>query len=296
MSTVDQTTGTTELDGARTNAGAVPVPSRHRGLDVRGLTRRFLNLLLPTGLLAALIIAWEVFVNVADVRPFLLPAPSVIWNELVVMWPVSLRTHTWVTLQEAVAGFVLGCLLGFVLAVSIAYSKFLERTIYPLIVASQAVPKIALAPLFVVWLGFGMEPKILVTVLLVFFPIVVTTVQGLMSVDTDLLQLMRSVSASQWQIFRKVRLPHALPYLVSGMKIGVTLAVVGAVVGEWVGSNQGLGYQVVYAQSQLQTPRVFAAIALLVAMGVLFFGVISILGKLVTPWTRDEETRANTGL
>ena len=293
MSTVHETG---ELQASTPAAAEPPPRPRGRGLTLSKVGRKAVDAALPMSLLAALIIGWEVFARVAEVREFLLPAPSVIWTELVVVWPVSLRWHAWVTFQEAAAGFVLGCVLGFVLAVGIAYSKFLERTIYPLIVASQAVPKIALAPLFVVWLGFGMEPKILVTVLLVFFPIVVTTVQGLMSVDPNLLQLMQSVSANSWQVFRKVRLPHALPYLVSGMKIGVTLAVVGAVVGEWVGANEGLGYQVVYAQSQLQTPRVFAAIALLVAMGVLFFSAVSILGKLMTPWTREDETRINTGL
>lgn len=293
MSTMHETTASPAVEHEADPGGT---PSRRRRFDARQFGHRAFNLLLPLSFLAAIIVAWEIFVNVADVRAFLLPAPSTIWAELTMMWDVSLRAHSWVTLQEAVAGFVLGCLLGFVLAVGIAYSKFLERTIYPLIVASQAVPKIALAPLFVVWLGFGMAPKILVTVLLVFFPIVVTSVQGLMSVDPNLLQLMRSVSASQWQIFRKVQLPHALPYLVSGMKIGVTLAVVGAVVGEWVGANQGLGYQVIYSQSQLQTPRVFAAITLLVVMGVVLFTCVSIIGRLLTPWTPGEEARVNTGL
>lgn len=274
---------------------AEPPPPRARSRR-RPLRRRFVDGLLPATFLVFLVAVWEAVVRLAEVPSFLLPAPSAIWSEFVLMWPISLGAHTWVTFQESAVGFALGCLLGFLLAVGIAYSKFLERVLYPLIVASQAVPKIALAPLFVVWLGFGMAPKILVTVLLVFFPIVVTAVQGLMSVDPNLLQLMRSVSASEWQVFRKVRLPHALPSIVSGMKIGITLAVVGAVVGEWVGSNEGLGYQILYSQSQLQTPRTFASISILVVMGVVLFIGVTLVGKLLTPWTRDEESRMPGGL
>lgn len=258
-------------------------------------SRRVASLLLPAGLLGALVVGWEIWVRATDVPGYLLPPPSAIWSEITGSWPFLIR-HSWVTLQEALAGFVLGFGLGFILAIGIAYSRLLERTLYPLVVASQAVPKIALAPLFVVWLGFGMAPKILVTVLLVFFPIVVTSAQGLMSVDRALLELLRSVSASQWQIFYKVRLPHALPHIVSGMKIGITLAVVGAVVGEWVGANEGLGYQVLYSQSQLQTNLTFASIAILVAMGVVLFLLVQALGRLLTPWSHDRDQQIVAGL
>lgn len=249
--------------------------------------QRIGHVLLPIGVLVLLVVLWQVWVTTAGIKQFLLPAPTQIARELYGSWSSTLAPDTWITLQETLAGFALGCVLGFLLAVAITYSRFLERILYPPIVASQAVPKLAIAPLFVVWLGFGILPKIVVTITLVFFPIVVTAAQGLMSVDRNLLELLRSVNASPWQAFRKVRLPHALPAIMSGMKIGMTLAVIGAVVGEWVGANAGLGYRVLYAQSQLQTPLTFAAIVILVAMGIVLFMLVDLLGRLLTPWSNE---------
>jgi NitT/TauT family transport system permease protein len=162
--------------------------------------------------------------------------------------------------------------------------------LYPLIVGSQAVPKIAVAPLFVLWFGFGVTPKIVVVVLLVFFPVVVTTAEGLMSVDRNLIDLLRSVNASQLQVFWKVRLPHALPQVMAGLKIGVALAVVGAVIGEWAGADHGLGYMILFAQSQLDTSLSFACITILVVMSVVLFAVVDAIGRLVTPWQRVRVT------
>ncbi|MHB8621572.1 MAG: ABC transporter permease, partial [Chloroflexota bacterium] len=187
--------------------------------------RSVLRALAPTLFIVACIALWQAAVVILNVKPYLLPAPTAIAARLVQSWSV-LAHNTIVTLEETLAGFVLGGLIGFGLAVAIAYSRLLERMLYPLIVASQAVPKIAIAPLFVVWFGFGIWPKIVVTILLTFFPVVVTTGQGLMSVDQTLIDLLRSVSAPTWQVFVKIRLPHALPQIVSGLKIGITLAVV----------------------------------------------------------------------
>lgn len=256
--------------------------------------RRIGHLLLPLLALSLLVLGWQLWVDVAHIKEFLLPSPTDIWDELTASWSSILAHDTWVTLQETLAGFGLGSLLGFLLAIGITYSRFLERVLYPPIVASQAVPKVAIAPLFVVWLGFGIWPKIIVTMTLVFFPIVVTSAQGLMSVDAGLLELLRSVNANQWQMFRKVRLPHALPSIMSGMKIGMTLAVVGAVVGEWVGANSGLGYLILYSQSQLQTRLTFAAIVILVVMGVVLFDLVDLLGRLITPWGHSDQQVAAT--
>jgi NitT/TauT family transport system permease protein len=183
-----------------------------------------------------------------------------------------------------------GAVVGFLLALLIAYSPLLERMLYPLIVASQAVPKIAIAPLFILWFGFGIWPKVVVTVLLVFFPVVVTSAEGLMSVDRNLIDLLRSVNATPLQIFTKVRLPHALPQVLAGLKIAIALAVVGAVVGEWVGADKGLGYMILFANSQLDTTLSFAAITLLVVMGVVLFIAVDLLGRLITPWQRVRVT------
>lgn len=256
--------------------------------------RRVVRIGLPIVALGLLILGWQLWVGIGNVKEFLLPSPSAIAQELYTSWRPTLAHDTWVTLEETLIGFALGSLLGFILAIGITYSEFLEHTLYPPIVASQAVPKLAIAPLFVVWLGFGVWPKIVVTITLVFFPIVVTSAQGLMSVDASLLELLRSVNANQWQIFRKVRLPHALPSIMSGMKIGMTLAVVGAVVGEWVGANAGLGYLILYSQSQLETRLTFAAIAILVVMGVVLFMLIDIVGRLVTPWSSSEQQATTT--
>lgn len=251
---------------------------------------------LPAAFIVSVIVTWEVWVRTAEVPQFLLPAPTDIFDTLVASWGTGLATDARITLLEALIGFTGGCLLGFVLAIAITYSKILERMIYPIIVSAQATPKIALAPLFVVWLGFGMAPKVMVTILLVFFPIVITTAHGLKSVDPSLLELLRSVSANRWQIFRKVRLPNALPHVFSGMKIAITLAVIGAVVGEWVGANAGLGYRIIYAKSQLQTTLTFAAIAVLIAMGIVLFIAVSVLGNVLTPWTSEDEQQMFGGL
>lgn len=261
-----------------------------------GIAARLVRLLVPLVILAGLIGIWQLWVMAAHVRSFLLPTPGAIIKELYHQWPKTLAKQTWVTFEETILGFGGGCALGFGLALGIAYSRIAERVLYPPIVASQAVPKIAIAPLFVVWFGFGIAPKVMVTVLLVFFPIVVTSAQGLMSVDPNLVELLRSVGASEWAIFRKVRLPYALPQVVSGMKIGVTLAVVGAVVGEWVGSNAGLGYLIIYAQSQLETTLSFAAITILVVMGIVLFLAVDVLEKLLVPWARAERRTYNATL
>lgn len=242
---------------------------------------------LPILVLVVLVALWQLWVVSAHVPEFLLPAPSVIVRALIKAWPGTLANDTWVTVQETLGGFALGCALGFLLAIGITYSRVLERVLYPPIVASQAVPKLAIAPLFVIWLGFGILPKIIITMTLVFFPIVVTTAQGLMSVDANLIELLRSVNARPRQVFWKVRLPHALPAIVSGMKIGITLAVIGAVVGEWVGAGAGLGYRVLFAQSQIETPLTFAAILILIALGIGLFALLDALGRLATPWSSE---------
>jgi NitT/TauT family transport system permease protein len=244
---------------------------------------------LPTAFLVLCVVAWQVLVVALHVRTFVLPAPTVIVARILRSWPI-IFPNLLVTLEETLIGFALGAAIGFVLALLIAYSRLLERMLYPLIVASQAVPKIAVAPLFILWFGFGIWPKVVVTALLVFFPVVVTSAEGLMSVDRNLVDLLRSVNATAWQIFLKVRLPHALPQVLSGLKIAIALAVVGAVVGEWVGADKGLGYMIVFANSQLDTTLSFAAITLLVVLGVLLFIAVDVVGRLITPWNRVRTT------
>jgi len=240
---------------------------------------------LPTLFLLLCVALWQASVVLLHVSTFVLPAPTLIVARIVRSWPEILPNAV-VTLQETLVGFALGAVVGFVLALLIAYSPLFEQMLYPLIVASQAVPKIAVAPLFILWFGFGIWPKVVVTVLLVFFPVVVTSAEGLMSVDRSLIDLLRSVSANPWQVFVKVRLPHALPQVLAGLKIAIALAVVGAVVGEWVGADKGLGYLIIFANSQLDTTLAFAAITILVIIGVALFMAVDLVGRLVTPWHR----------
>jgi NitT/TauT family transport system permease protein len=201
------------------------------------------------------------------------------WNDAALLW-----SATKVTLVEVVVGFVMGVALGLALALPIAYSPVVRATLYPLIVASQAVPKIAIGPLLVLWLGLGAWPKLVIVALMVFFPVVITAAEGFSSVDRNLLDLMRSVNASQWEIFRRVRFPHALPQIFSGLKIGITLAVVGAVVGEWIAADNGLGYLLLQANTQLDSTLLFSALVLLVVMGVVLFIVVEIAERLLLPW------------
>jgi NitT/TauT family transport system permease protein len=245
--------------------------------------------LFPALFLLGIVVVWEIAARVTDVPRYILPAPTEIADRVVRSWAI-LWEHSLVTLTEVFVGFVLGVALGLGLAIPIAYSPVVRNTLYPLIVASQAVPKIAIAPLLVLWLGFDMWPKIVVTALMVFFPVTVTAAEGLISVDRNLLDLLRSVHASERQIFIKVRFPHALPHIFSGLKIGITLAVVGAVVGEWVGADSGLGYLLVYANTLLDSTLLFASLFLLIVMGVALFIVVGIAERLLLPWHHASDT------
>lgn len=244
---------------------------------------------LPILLIVAIVVAWELAARFADVPRYLLPAPTAIAERMTRSWEL-LWEHSVVTLTEIGIGFALGVVLGLGLAVPIAYSALVRNMLYPLIVASQAVPKIAIAPLLVLWLGFDLMPKIVVTALMVFFPVTVTAAEGLASVDRNLLDLLRSVHASPAQIFFRIRFPHALPQIFSGLKIGITLAVVGAVVGEWVGADAGLGYLLVYANTLLDSTLLFAALFLLIVIGVVLFVAVGLLERVLLPWHRDEST------
>jgi NitT/TauT family transport system permease protein len=228
-------------------------------------------------------LVWEAACRLLDIPEYLLPAPSTIWSTLVSAWPV-LIFHTWVTLQETIYGFVAGTVLGLTLALLITYSPMLSKTLYTLIVASQVVPKIAIAPLLIIWFGYGMMPKVAVTALLAFFPVVIAAVTGLLAVSPDTINVLRSVAASRSQIFFKVMFPNSLPYLFSGLKIAITLSVVGALVGEWVGADSGLGYLIQIANSQIDTPLMFAAFAVLVVIGIGLFAIVALLEWVLMPW------------
>lgn len=234
----------------------------------------------PAGLLLC---AWEAYVRVAGVDRVFLPAPTQV---LKVTWDSAglLATHARLTLLEATLGLLLAFVAGCALGAMVGLSPLLRRSVYPLLVVSQTIPMIALAPLLVLWFGFGILPKLLVVALVCFFPLAVSMADGLASAEPDALRLLRSMGASPTQLFFKVRLPGALPYLFSGAKIAVTYAVIGAVFGEWVGAYEGLGILMQTAKNSYRTDIVFAAILVTSLLSVGLFGLVSILERVMLPW------------
>jgi NitT/TauT family transport system permease protein len=231
---------------------------------------------------AIVLVIWEAASRAGVIKEYLLPGPSLILAAMIDSWP-DLVANSLTTLQEIILGFAIGSIIGFLLGIGIVYSRFLEQVIYPLVLMTQAVPKLAIAPLFIVWFGVGLMPTIAITALICLFPVLVNTVVGLRSVDPRLLQLMHSVSASGWQIFWMVRLPTAMPSIFAGLEIGVTLAVVGAIVGEWVGADAGLGYQILIANSQLQTANMFGALVAITAISAGLFIALKVIERIVLP-------------
>jgi ABC-type nitrate/sulfonate/bicarbonate transport system permease component len=243
----------------------------------------------PIVIVAVLLGLWQLaasldaIANALNIEPFLVPSPSEIAQSL---WADRslLLDNGWVTLQEVLAGFALSVAAGVAFAVVLHLSPMLRRAFYPLLVASQTVPIVVVAPILVVWLGFGIGPKLAIIALICFFPITVNTLDGLRSVDPDLTKMMRTLDASRWQTFRRVEAPTALPYFFSGAKIAVAIAVIGAVFGEWAGSSSGLGHLIQQASAQLQTARTFAAVVVLSALAIALFGLLAAIERRVAWW------------
>jgi NitT/TauT family transport system permease protein len=233
------------------------------------------------------LLVWELLVRVLKVRPIMLPPPSIIFQELFAEWAWYLG-HAWYTFLTTMAGFLLAVVCGVGIAVLLVGSRWFESAIYPLIIAMNSVPKVAIAPLFVIWMGTGAEPKIAIAFLIAIFAIIVDTVHGLRSVPPDVLDLGRVLKGSSRDFFFKVRLPSALPSILTGMKVAISLALVGAIVGEFVSSQRGLGYVILSAQGTFDTPRVFAAIFVLIVLGIGMFGALAWLETHATPYRRKD--------
>lgn len=226
---------------------------------------------------------WELAVRGFQVRAFILPAPTAVLGRIVDQPGLFLR-HALYTLQEIALGYAGAIVVGVALGILVASWPLLSRLVYPLLVSSQSIPKVALAPLLVIWFGFGMTPKVLITFLIAFFPIIVDTAGGLASVDGDLVRLARVMRGTAWRVFWKVRLPSALPQMFAGFKVAATLAVVGAVVGEFVGADSGLGWLLIQANGQADTSLAFAAVLMMAAIGILLFQVVAVIERLAIPW------------
>lgn len=231
----------------------------------------------PLLILALILVAWELAVRLLEVPPWLLPAPSKI--ALRFGRTQDLAYHTGLTLLEAGLGFAISAVLGLALSAGIANSRFLERGLFPYVIVSNAVPIIAIVPLLNIWLGFGITTKIVIAAIITFFPIVTNTTRGLKSADARILDLMHSINATGPQVFFKVQLPSALPFIFAGFRIAASLSLVGAVVAEFYGADRGLGYLVITAATQLRTDLLFVAIIVLAAIGVTTFWLFGLLER-----------------
>jgi ABC-type nitrate/sulfonate/bicarbonate transport system permease component len=237
----------------------------------------------PLVLMLAILSAWEILVRLLEVPRFVLPAPSEIVAELFAARAIIFGQLR-VTLFEILTGYFLAVVVGFLLSVLIVYSNSFRRGVLPLIVASQTIPVIAIAPVLVIWFGYNYVPRILITALVAFFPLTVSIVTGLQSLDRDFINFFRSLNASPVQLFLKLRFPAALPNIFAGLKVATTLAVVGATISEWVGASAGLGYLMAQDTQQLNTARVFAALVVLGLCGMSFFGIVGLVERLAMPW------------
>jgi ABC-type nitrate/sulfonate/bicarbonate transport system permease component len=247
--------------------------------------RRQAGWISPLLLIAVILGAWEIGVRVSGAPPWLLPAPSDVVRALAEDWNVLLP-NALVTFSEVLIGFACAVVAGVGLGIAVYLSPTLNRALYPIIIASQTIPVPALAPLLLVSLGYGLEPKVVVTALVGFFPIVVNTVEGLRSTDRDVVNLLRSFGASRGKVFRLAEFPSSLPSIFAGARIAVAICVIGAVFGELVGARAGLGYLMVRAIAQFETPRMVAAIVLLSVMSTGLFATVGLVERALLPWRR----------
>ena len=248
------------------------------------MTMRLVTRYVPAVLfLAALIVAWDIAVRAFDLQPYLLPGPGRVWHAFLEVRG-TLPGHIRTTMTEALLGLGIACVLGAGIAALLAGFAPVRRVVYPLLVVSQNVPMIVMAPLIVVWFGFGIMPKALVVALICFFPTLVNMVRGLQSVSPQALELARILSASKSEVFWKIRLPSSLPFLFSALKIAATTCVIGAIVGEWVGADLGLGALIIDATFNFRSALLYATVFLSSGLSVLMFAAVSLTEKLVVRW------------
>jgi len=249
------------------------------------------DVLLPLGVFILLLIVWEAAVQIFTIPVYLLPAPSVIWTDSIALaGPIG--EHTLATLRTVVLGFIISIVISLPLAVFMTSSPVISSAIYPLLVLTQSIPKVALAPILVVMLGANELPRLVITFLVTFFPLVIAIAIGLMSVPAELLELGRSFKASKFQELYRIRLPYAVPFIFSGLKVAIALAVVGAVVGEFVNADKGLGYLIITATAFFKTPVAFGALILLSIMGIVLFQVVVIIERIFFPWSAASQETA----
>jgi NitT/TauT family transport system permease protein len=248
------------------------------------------DMVLALGLMAAVVVVWEIVIRLFNVPTFVLPAPTAIVKSLIDS-RMQLLTATRFTAAEVMLGFVFASMTGIVVALVIVRFERFGRALYPLIVLFQNVPKVALAPIFILWFGYDLAPKVLLIVVIAFFPVAIDMLAGLQSVEPSFVALMQSVGASKSKILLRVRIPHALPHLFAGLKVAITFSVIGAIVGEFAGANAGLGYVIQFASTQLDTPLIFSALLVVSVLGLAFYYVVEFAERLLVPWAPKYDAR-----
>lgn len=276
--------------------GARAAPSRNaaraRAAGARAtMSRRLLGMLPTCVALALIVLVWELFIVVTGEPEYVLPPLHRIVETGIALASERFLPNARVTLIEMLLGFGFGVSAGLALGTLIFHSRLLRQALLPIVIGTQAIPVIAIAPILILWFGFGITPKVIVVALISFFPVCVNTITGLSSVERDALNLMRSFGADRWQLFVKVRFPAALPFIFAGVKNAAAISAIGAIVGEWVGAHEGLGPVMIAANAGFQTAVVFAAIFYLAAMAIALFLLVGLVERLVMPWhflTRDK--------
>jgi NitT/TauT family transport system permease protein len=244
---------------------------------------KFKDALYPLSAALGLILAWQGFVSYYAIPDYLLPGPFAVIKMMFSEWSL-IYPHVLITLFEAGVGFLLALIIAIPVSVAVVWWKPVEKTVLPLMVFLQTVPKVAIAPLFIIWFGFGYFPKILISLLLAYFPIVIEMITGLRDIEPEVLDLAKSMSAKPVQTFIKIRIPNSLPYMFAGLKLGAVFALVGAVIGEFMGSMKGLGFLVMYANDRMDTTLTFAVLVVLLLLGKLTFSVVEWAEKYAISW------------
>jgi NitT/TauT family transport system permease protein len=259
-----------------------------------GASRTFMKWLTPLVGIFSFLLAWQLFVIIWKVPPYLLPTPGAVAQTFIDQLPLLIN-HSWTTVYEMLAGYALAVAVAIPLAIAITSSRPFNEFVMPTMLFFQIVPKVAIAPLFLVWFGVGPTPKVLVAFLISFFPIVIDAAVGLRSMSSEMGDLARSMGASRWQVFAQFRLPTSLPYLFSGLKVAATLAIAGTVVGEFVGADKGLGYLLLVTNSNMQTALMFATIVALTIIGLVFYYIVELIEALLIPWHVTHRVREGAG-
>lgn len=272
---VSETNSRPVLDSNKKGRTGIMAESR-----MKGMTGNFLT---PILALVVLFVLWELIIRIFKVKMVILPAPSVIFSELFGNFSFYVP-HIWTTFVEAILGFSIGAVIALIAGILMSQSRFLERALLPIAVLANVTPIVAIAPLFIVWFGFGGLPKVLLAAISTFFPMMINSIMGFRSIDENNYEYLQSLHASKFEIFLKLRLPNSLPYLFSAASTGMSMGVIGAIVGEMYGGSEGLGNVLTVAANYLQMDRMFSAIILLAAMGILLTNLVKVLERRFLHW------------